>query len=74
MSATATAAAPERRLYDVHAAAQYLVSIGAVGTTVHFVRGLIGRGDIPHLKIGKAFFVSRESLDVWLQKNERRSR
>lgn len=82
MSATATAksqtpptAAPaDRRLFDVHAAAEYLVSIGAVGTGVHAIRGLIARGEVPHVRLGKKFFVTREALDTWITRNERRAR
>ena len=76
MNAEATAAvpAPDRRLYDVRAAKDYLVSLGATGTTVHFVRQLIARGDVAYLRIGKKMFVSRTSLDGWIQKNERRAR
>lgn len=62
------------RLYDVKAVVTYLQSIGATAATETFVRGLINSGQLPHLKIGKAFFVSKASIDAWLSKSERRSR
>ncbi len=77
-SATETQSTPamgkDQRLYDIAGAVEYLRNIGATAATPNFMRGIIGRGEVPHLKIGKKFFVSRESLDSWLQKHERRSR
>jgi excisionase family DNA binding protein len=63
-----------QRLFDILAAVAYLKNIGADGATVSFVRGLISSGQIPHLKIGKKFFVSRTALDAWLAGHERRRR
>jgi len=63
-----------RRLFDIGAAVAYLREIGATAATPNFVRAIIGRGEVAHLKIGKKFFVSREALDGWLQKHERRMR
>jgi excisionase family DNA binding protein len=62
------------RLYDVQGLVGYLQSIGATAATATFVRGLINSGQLPHLKIGKAFFVSKAAVDAWLAKAERRSR
>jgi excisionase family DNA binding protein len=63
-----------QRLFDVHAAAQYLREIGAGAATVGFVRGLISAGEVPHLRIGKKFYVSRAALDRWIEQRERRGR
>jgi hypothetical protein len=63
-----------RRLFDIAGAVEYLHGIGASAATPNFVRAIIGRGEVAHLKIGKKFFVSREALDAWIQKHERRSR
>ncbi len=62
------------RLFDIVAAVEYLRAIGAGSATKHFVRGLIASGRVPHLRIGKKFFVSRGSLDRWLELHERRAR
>lgn len=62
----------ERRLFDIRAAAEYLRSLGADSTTISFVRGLISAGTLPHLKIGKKFFVSKDALDGWISRAERR--
>jgi excisionase family DNA binding protein len=62
------------RLYDIPGIVGYLQSVGATAATSTFVRGLINSGQLPHLKIGKAFYVSKAALDAWLAKAERRSR
>jgi len=64
----------DQRLFDVRAAAKFLQCIGANGVTVHFVRSIISRGEIPYVRIGKKFFLTRESLDRWLKTHERRMR
>jgi Helix-turn-helix domain len=73
-ASTSTAPTPEQRLFDVKDATAYLVSIGARGATVSFVRTLISSAQVPHLRIGKKFYVSRASLDRWLETRERRAR
>jgi hypothetical protein len=47
------------QLFDIGAAADYLKSIGAGSATIYFVRTLVSSGQIPHLRIGKKFYVSR---------------
>jgi excisionase family DNA binding protein len=64
----------DRKLFDVQAAAEYLRSIGASSVTINFVRGLISSGQVPHIRIGKKFYLSRQQLDLWLEKHERRAR
>lgn len=63
-----------QQLFDIGRAAEYLKSIGAGAATVSFIRSLVSSGQVPHVRIGKKFYVSRESLDGWIQKHERRSR
>jgi excisionase family DNA binding protein len=63
-----------RRLFDVLAAVAHLKTIGADAATVNFVRNLISSGEIPHLKIGKKFFLSKTAMDAWLANHERRRR
>jgi hypothetical protein len=62
-----------RRLFDIAGAVEYLRGLGATTTTKNFLRGLICTGQLPRLRIGKAFYVSREALDSWLAKHERRA-
>jgi excisionase family DNA binding protein len=62
------------RLYDIPGIVGYLQSVGATAATSTFVRGLINSGQIPYLKIGKAFYVSKAAVDAWLLKSERRTR
>ncbi len=64
----------DQRLFDVGDAAKYLQSIGAKTATVNFVRGLISSGQVPHLRIGKKFYLSKTGLDRWIETRERRSR
>lgn len=62
----------QRRLFDITAAVAYLRELGAEGTTVNFVRALIASGQVPHLRMGRKFYVTREALDRWIQNHERR--
>jgi excisionase family DNA binding protein len=64
----------DQKLFDVQGAAKYLQSIGATGAAVYFIRSIITRGEIPFVRIGKKFFLTRESLDRWLETHERRMR
>ncbi len=64
----------QKRLFDIAAAVEYLRSIGAGAASSWFVRQLIASGEIPHIRIGKKFYISREALDGWLAKHERRSK
>ena len=61
-----------RRLFDLPAATTYLRELGAEGVTLNFVRGLVNSGAVPHLRIGRRFYVSRGALDHWLTSHERR--
>jgi excisionase family DNA binding protein len=65
---------PEQRLYDIPSAVGYLQSIGAMAITKSFVRTLIASGGIPHLKLGKKYYVTRSAMDDWLTRHERRNR
>jgi excisionase family DNA binding protein len=62
------------QLFDIHAATKYLHSIGAMAATEKFVRSLIRSGQLPHVRIGKAFYVSKTAVDVWLVRAEKRTR
>lgn len=63
-----------QRLYDVQQAAEYLRTIGASAATVSFIRGLIATSQVPHIRIGKRFYVSHEALDRWITMHERRAK
>jgi excisionase family DNA binding protein len=54
-------------LLTVHEAARYL------GATAWAIRRLIWSGNLPYTQVGKRFNVSREALDEWRKKNERRN-
>jgi excisionase family DNA binding protein len=62
------------QLFDIGGAVEYLKSIGASGATVCFIRGLVSSGQVPHVRIGKKFYVSREALQGWLERHEKRAR
>ena len=66
--------AETQRLFDIVAAVAYLRTLGATTATKHFVRGLINTAQVPHLRIGKRFYLSREALDAWIEKQQRRRR
>ncbi|MGC1416880.1 MAG: helix-turn-helix domain-containing protein [Candidatus Acidiferrum sp.] len=61
------------QLFDISAAAEYLRSVGATGATKNFIRGLICTGQVAHVRIGKKFYLSRQALNAWLAKHERRT-
>lgn len=66
------APADARRLFDIPAAVLYLRSLGAEGVTTSFIRSLINSGQVPHLRMGRRFYLTRESLDRWISNHERR--
>jgi hypothetical protein len=66
--------AESERLFDIVSAVAYFQSLGATSATKNFVRSLIARGEIPHLKISKKFYVSKGALDRWIETRERRNR
>lgn len=62
----------QRRLFDITAAVTYLRELGAEGATVNFVRALIASGQVPHIRMGRKFYLTRESLDRWISNHERK--
>jgi hypothetical protein len=61
-------------LFDILATVAYLKSIGASAATPNFVRTLISSAQVPHVRIGKKFYLSKTALDHWLVTRERRAR
>jgi len=61
-----------RKLFDIIGIVCYLNSLGGNGVTVSFVRTLLNSGQIPRLKIGRRFYATRESLDQWLERSQKR--
>ena len=70
------APAPEtaKLFFDIDGSVAYLKQIGCDAATPWFVRSLIARGQVGHVKIGKKFYLHRAALDAWLLKAERRSK
>jgi hypothetical protein len=71
-----TERAPESgnsKFFDIDGIVRYSHSLGA-DVTKTFVRSAISSGRVPHLKLGKRFYVSREAWDRFLANNERRAR
>lgn len=62
------------RINDVHGIVEYFRELGATSTTETFVRSLINRGELPHIKIGRKFYIARAAVDVWISSRERRRR
>jgi hypothetical protein len=62
-----------QQLFDISAAAAYLKQIGATSVTTSFIRGLIASEQVPKIRIGKKFFVTKNAIDSWLRKSERRA-
>ncbi len=58
------------QLFDVKAACEYLKSIGVTAATINSTRTIFGQ--VPHVRIGKRFYVSRESLERWIDQRQRR--
>jgi excisionase family DNA binding protein len=63
---------PERKLFDIGGCAQHFRDLGAKGATPWFVRGLIARGELKYIRIGKKFYISERAIDAWLDRAERR--
>ena len=64
----------ERRLFNIRAAVEHLRALGADAVTVNFVRNLVNRGEVPHLRIGKKFYLRCEDLDAWIGARAKRRR
>jgi excisionase family DNA binding protein len=62
------------KLFDIGGAVEYFHEIGATAVTKNFIRNLIATGGIPHLKLGKKFYISKDSLDAWISRHERRNK
>ena len=60
------------RLFDIQASVAYLRELGASSVTVNFIRTLINNGELPHVRMGRKFYCSRESLDRWIVNHEHR--
>jgi excisionase family DNA binding protein len=71
---TKAATATEQRLFNVKDAVLYLRSLGAADVTLTFVRTIVATGQVPHIQMGKTFYVSRAALDEWIERHERRAR
>ncbi len=61
-----------RRLFDLKQAAEYLQSVGAGGTTLYFIRSLVNSGRLPHVRLGRRFYVTKVAIDSWLERAETR--
>jgi len=72
---TAAPSAPAFPDYlNVSGIVSYLQGRGMTTATKTFARSLLNCGELPYLKIGKGFFVSKKSVDLWLERRERRRR
>jgi hypothetical protein len=60
------------QLLDVKAACDYLKSIGVSAATINSTRVIFGQ--VPHIRIGKRFYVSKENIDAWLANRQRRTK
>jgi hypothetical protein len=60
------------RVFDLLAAVEYVRGLGATGVTISTIRGEIASGRIPHMKLGKNFYVAKIALDAWITRAERR--
>lgn len=64
----------EQQWFDVATLPAYLRSIGFTGATTTTVRRLITTGQLPHVRVGKKFYVGRAAVAAWLARQERRAR
>jgi hypothetical protein len=64
--------ATEARAFDITGAVAYLKGLGFDAATPNFIRSLVSRRQVPHIKLGKKFYLTRIALDGWLAKNEGR--
>jgi excisionase family DNA binding protein len=70
MNPVASDTAP--RLFTIDAAGEYLRSLGAIGITKNCIRTMIASGGLPHIKLGKRHYVSKNALDAYIASHERR--
>lgn len=62
------------KLFDIACAVVYLQSLGAQTATTNFVRTLVLSGQVPHLRIGRKFYIAKTALDTWIETRGRRTR
>jgi excisionase family DNA binding protein len=53
-------------------AVDYLRAIGARGASEALLRRLIQAGEIRRVRIGKKFYVKKETLDAWFARDQRK--
>ena len=68
------ASADGRRVFSLSAGAEYLCRLGADSVTPWTLRRLVTSGALKHLKLGRKYFVTRESLDQLVERLERRAK
>ena len=57
-----------KKVLDIEAAAEYLVALGFTGATTWTIRGLIANGELRATKLVRKHFVSREDLDLYVER------
>jgi excisionase family DNA binding protein len=62
------------RLFDLTGSVAYFHQVGAQAATRNFVRELVVTGAIPHIKIGRKYYLSQKSIDEWIERSNRRAR
>ena len=66
--------ADDLHVFDVHGSVEHLRSKGFKGATISTVRGEIAAGRVPHIKLGKKFYVTEAAWKAWATRAERRIR
>ncbi len=62
----------QQTLFDIGDAAKYLQSLGAKAASINFIRTIISTGQVPHLRVGKKFYIAKSALDRWVDTREKR--
>ena len=61
-----------QRLLDRYDAQTYMRQLGISGVSPRIFFTLIANGEIPRVRVGRKYFITREALDGWIARNERR--
>jgi hypothetical protein len=72
---SATTESPSTASYrNIAGLVEYARGKGIVTATKNWIRTLIASGELPHIRCGKAFYVSVRSFDTYLENHARRRR
>ena len=60
--------------FEIREAVDYLRAMGARSANMSLLRRLIQSGEIRRIRIGKKYYIKKETLDAWFAKDQRKKK